>query len=238
VDQSGHNRDGLNQRRPGFAGIAKIPKNLVRIVSSHSRSPAGGELSDDLSPPQETLSKISIPASQKQSANAINLYARSTRSKSNLGQDTQSSGQDADSSRKPPVGSSSNVGERQRAKAPQKRKSPRVIQEESHLESSANVSSLGGGGLATSGSIILDGTASEEQRLQQVNVSKPVVPLKSINFLNFNARNARGHHHERSPGDQDSIQSLAHGQDQSTSSIGAPKAVSHLQVTDHQYKER
>lgn len=61
VDQSGHNREGLNQRRPGFSGIAKIPKNLVRIVSSHSRSPNGGDQSDELSPPQETLSKITIP---------------------------------------------------------------------------------------------------------------------------------------------------------------------------------
>lgn len=42
------------------------------------------------------------------------------------------------------------------------------MNEESHHEMSVNGSSLGGGqgGLATSGSIILDGTASEEQRLQ------------------------------------------------------------------------
>ena len=105
------NRDGFKQRRTGLAGIAKIPRSLVRIVSSHSRSPNVRDHSEDFSPPQEAVSKISIPTTQKQTANSITLNERSTRTKTNLAPENHIA--EVNSSRKPPSGSNGgNASER------------------------------------------------------------------------------------------------------------------------------
>ena len=68
-DQTGGNSRGDPSRQPKLdvqrgAQVAMIPKNLIRIV--RSKSPSGGDLSDDLSPPQETRSKITIPPASRQ----------------------------------------------------------------------------------------------------------------------------------------------------------------------------
>ena len=95
-------------------------------------------------------------------------------------------------------------GERPRAKAPQKRKSqqshPGLLNIEENDASSAAAGSSTG---ARTGSVVE--ASSSEQRLQAVNVTKPVVPLKSIQFLQLNGRSSRGPN-GRSPGEEGNIE--------------------------------
>ena len=80
--------------------------------------------------------------------------------------------------------------------------------------------------------------SSSEQRLQAVNVTKPVVPLKSIQFLQLNTRSGRGFH-GRSPIEEGNVDANK-GNDNDHGSGNVSKFAIQQQLTnsDQQLKER
>lgn len=129
-------------------------------------------------------------------------------------------------------------GERPRAKAPQKRKS----QQQSHPgllnieENDASSAAAGSSTGARTGSVIE--ASSSEQRLQAVNVTKPVVPLKSIQFLQLNGRSSRGLH-GRSPGEEGNIEgSTSKERDHGAGNASKFTMQQQLMRGDQQLKER
>ena len=129
-------------------------------------------------------------------------------------------------------------GDRPRAKAPQKRKSPQQSQQsaqgidENEGSSAAAGSSLGAG----TGSAVE--ANSSEQRLQAVNVTKPVVPLKNIQFLQLNSRSGRGFQ-GRSPVEEGNAEAnAARGAEKSNVNVGKFAMQQQLTNSDQQLKER
>lgn len=80
--------------------------------------------------------------------------------------------------------------------------------------------------------------SSSEQRLQAVNVTKPVVPLKSIQFLQLNGRSSRGFH-GRSPVEEGNVEgSTSKEKDHGTGSVSKFTIQQQLTRGDQQLKER
>ena len=157
--------------------------------------------------------------------------ARNMAEEANLEDDGKYAARSGELSRKPPLAAAN--GERPRAKAPQKRKQ----NQQSLLNIEENEGSPAAAGSPGTGTGSAVDISSSEQRLQAVNVTKPVVPLKSIQFSHLNTRSGRGLQ-GRSPAEDGKIEPSTNKDNDLNSNISKFAMQQQLTNSDQQLKER